>query len=73
MPAVTDPRLDRDALAPTLRLVADEATRYLTTIDEAAVGPPCEARSSAGMAGALPEQGSGSLAALRLLIRCSRR
>ena len=68
MPAVTDPRLDRDALAPALRLVADEATRYLTAIDEAAVGPPNEAGSSAGMAGGLPEQGSGTLPALRLLI-----
>ena len=64
MPAVTDPRLDRDALAPTLRLVADEATRYLTTIDEAAVGPPCEAGSSAGMAGALPERLDAAPAAL---------
>jgi glutamate/tyrosine decarboxylase-like PLP-dependent enzyme len=62
---VADPILDREALAPTLQLVADEATRYLARLDGARVRPPGAAD---GLAGALPEDGAGSLAALRTLI-----
>ena len=60
-----DPILDHDALDECLRLVAGEAARYLAAIDEAPVRPPGEA---AGIDGPLPEEGAGSLAALRTLI-----
>ena len=61
---MSDPLLDRDELASVLRLVADEATRYLSELDAAAVRPPGEAE----VGGALPDQGAGSLATLRELI-----
>jgi glutamate/tyrosine decarboxylase-like PLP-dependent enzyme len=63
---VADPILDRDALEPTLRLVAEEATRYLGALDAAPVRPPGPA--GGGVAGTLAEDGTGSLAALRTLI-----
>jgi glutamate/tyrosine decarboxylase-like PLP-dependent enzyme len=65
---VADPLLDRDALAPTLQLVADEATRYLRSVDTAPVGPPGPGGAMEGLAGTLPDDGDGSLAALRALI-----
>ncbi len=60
-----DPILDHDALDECLRLVADEAARYLAAVDEEPVRPPGDA---AGIDGPLPDEGAGSLAALRTLI-----
>lgn len=65
---MADPILDRDALAPTLRLVAEEATLYLATLDTARVRPPGPAGALDGLAGRLPDDGAGSLSALRTLI-----
>ena len=65
---VTDPIEDRDALAEALRLVADEATRYLAEVDVSPVRPPGSGAPGASLAGALPEHGEGSLAAVRALI-----
>ena len=65
---MADPILDRDQLAPTLRLVAEEATRYLGVLDAARVRPPGPAEALDGLAAMLPEEGAGSLAALRELI-----
>ena len=62
---MSDPILDRDALEECLRLVTDEAARYLATIDAAPVRPP---GSADGVGGPLPETGTGSLAALRTLV-----
>jgi glutamate/tyrosine decarboxylase-like PLP-dependent enzyme len=67
-PSVADPILDGDALAESLQLVASEATRYLAELDAAPVRPPGPAEPAAGLARTLPEQGTGSLAALRALI-----
>jgi glutamate/tyrosine decarboxylase-like PLP-dependent enzyme len=65
---VADPVLDRDAVAELLRLVADEATAYLAEVDGALVRPPGPGEPAAGLAGPLPAEGAGSLAALRELI-----
>ncbi len=65
MAAVSDPILDRDALESCLRLVAEESASYLANVDAARVRPPGVAD---GIAGALPDEGAGSLAALRVLI-----
>jgi glutamate/tyrosine decarboxylase-like PLP-dependent enzyme len=65
MAAVGDPILDRDALDDCLRLVSAEAARYLAGVDAAPVRPPGEAD---GVGGPLPDEGAGSLAALRALI-----
>src|SRR5919109_3395543 len=62
-----DPILDRDALAECLRLVAGEAAEYLAGVDQAFVRPP-EPGAADGVAGPLPDEGAGSLAALRTLI-----
>ncbi len=66
--AVADPILDRDALEESLRLVADEATRYLAQLDGAPVRPPGPGEPAERLGGALPDDGAGSLAALRALI-----
>jgi glutamate/tyrosine decarboxylase-like PLP-dependent enzyme len=66
---VADPILDRDALPETLRLVADEATRYLGALDGARVAPPGSAGDAIG--GALPDEGDGSLATLRALVEAA--
>jgi hypothetical protein len=65
---VTDPIEDRDALAEALRLVADEATRYLAAVDASPVRPPGAGAPGARLAGPLPEHGDGSLAAVGALI-----
>jgi glutamate/tyrosine decarboxylase-like PLP-dependent enzyme len=65
---VADPILDRDALAPALRLVTEEATRYLDDLDTARVRPPGAPVTVDGLAGTLPQDGAGSLSALRTLI-----
>src|SRR5919204_3300718 len=62
-----DPILDRDALEECLRLVAGAAAEYLADIDEALVRPP-EPGAADGVARPLPNEGAGSLAALRALI-----
>ena len=63
-----DPILDRDALEDCLRLVAAEAASYLAGIDAALVRPPQPVDAAEGIAGPLPDEGAGSLAALRALI-----
>jgi glutamate/tyrosine decarboxylase-like PLP-dependent enzyme len=65
---VSDPILDRDALGECLRLVAGEAASYLASVDEAAVRPPQPVDAVDGIGGALPDEGAGSLEALRRLI-----
>jgi glutamate/tyrosine decarboxylase-like PLP-dependent enzyme len=64
---VADPILDRDALEDCLQLVAREAANYLVNVDEALVRPPGPPEA-AGIAGALPDEGAGSLETLRRLI-----
>jgi glutamate/tyrosine decarboxylase-like PLP-dependent enzyme len=63
--AVADPMNDRDALDECLRLVAREAADYLAGVDEALVRP---AGAPDGLGGSLPDEGAGSVAALRTLI-----
>jgi hypothetical protein len=65
---VSDPILDREALEECLRLVADEAARYLAGVDEALVRPPAQPDAVADLGGTLPDEGAGSLEALRVLI-----
>jgi glutamate/tyrosine decarboxylase-like PLP-dependent enzyme len=65
---VPDPILDRGALAEALRLVADEAAGYLAGVEGAPVRPPGPGEPGESLAGALPEEGDGSLAALRALL-----
>jgi glutamate/tyrosine decarboxylase-like PLP-dependent enzyme len=67
---VPDPLRDKDALDEALRLVTDEAARYLAQLDDAPVRPP--AAEPGGPAGVpLPTDGDGALAALRELIEAS--
>src|SRR5262245_13808881 len=67
---VADPLSDRDALEEALRLVTDEATRYLEQLDGAPVRPP--AAEPGGPADApLPLEGDGALVAVRELIEAS--
>jgi glutamate/tyrosine decarboxylase-like PLP-dependent enzyme len=68
MAAVSDPIRDRDAVGECLQLVAAEAAKYLATVDAALVRPPQPLEAAEGLAGALPEEGAGSLAALRVVI-----
>ena len=65
---MSDPILDREALEDCLRLAAGEAARYLAGVDEALVRPPAEPDAVAGLGGTLPDEGAGSLEALRVLI-----
>ena len=65
---MSDPILDRDAVEDCLRLVADEAAQYLARVDTALVRPPSPPEAVAGLGGALPDEGAGSLEALRVLI-----
>ena len=65
---MADPILEHDALEESLRLAADEAAKYLAGIDEARVRPSGQLDDRDGFAGALPEEGAGSLAALRALV-----
>lgn len=65
---MADPILDRDALDECLRLVAREAAAYLAGVDEAPVRP---AAAPDGIGGSLPDEGAGSLAALRALVEAA--
>jgi len=65
--AVTDPLLDRDALNEVLRVVAEEASRYLDGLDSALVRPPADKPAEA-LARSLPTKGAGSLVAVRELL-----
>jgi len=65
---VADPILDRDSLPEALALAAAEAQRYVATVDRAHVRPPGPGAPAEALAGALPSEGAGSLAALRELI-----
>src|SRR6187399_293038 len=62
---MADPLLDHGELEGCLRLVADEAARYLRDVDAAPVRPP---DTSDRVPGALPDEGAGSLEAIRALI-----
>jgi glutamate/tyrosine decarboxylase-like PLP-dependent enzyme len=64
---VGDPILDRDSLQDCLRLVAEEAADYLAKVDSAPARPP-QPDAANDIAGALPDEGAGSLEALRTLI-----
>jgi glutamate/tyrosine decarboxylase-like PLP-dependent enzyme len=66
--AVADPILDRDALDECLRLVARGAADYLAGVDEALVRP---AGAPDGLGGSLPDEGVGSVAALRTLVEAA--
>jgi glutamate/tyrosine decarboxylase-like PLP-dependent enzyme len=68
---VADPILDRNALEESLRLVAEEAAKYLGQLDAAPVRPPGPGEPAERLAGALPADGKGSLAALRELIEAA--
>jgi glutamate/tyrosine decarboxylase-like PLP-dependent enzyme len=65
---VADPILDRDALDDCLRLVAGEAAQYLAGVDEAPVRP---IGAPNGIGGPLPDEGAGSLTALRTLVEAA--
>ena len=65
---MADPILDRNALEESLRLVAERATSYLAQVDVAPVRPPGPGEPAERLAGGLPEEGTGSVAALRDLI-----
>ena len=66
-----DPIADRDALAQSLEQVASEAARYLAELDAAAVRPPGAGEPGAELAGPLPAEGIGSLAALQELAQAA--
>jgi glutamate/tyrosine decarboxylase-like PLP-dependent enzyme len=68
---VPDPILDRDLVDAALLLAADEATRYLATVDRALVRPPGPGAPAEALAGPLPDEGAGSLAALRELVEAA--
>ena len=65
---MADPIDDRGALEQALRLVTDEAVRYLAAVDESLVRPPGPGAPAERLDGALPAEGSGSVDALRALI-----
>jgi glutamate/tyrosine decarboxylase-like PLP-dependent enzyme len=65
---VGDPIVDGSSLEESLRFVAEEAARYLARLDAATVRPPGPGEPAERLAGALPAEGEGSLAALRALI-----
>jgi glutamate/tyrosine decarboxylase-like PLP-dependent enzyme len=54
----------RDELADVLRLVTEEAERYLAGVDSEPVRSPWADAAADGMGGDLPEEGSGAAAAL---------
>jgi glutamate/tyrosine decarboxylase-like PLP-dependent enzyme len=64
---MSDPILDHGALEACLRLVAAEAEAYLRSVEGALVCPPVPPAVEA-VGGALPEEGAGSLSAMRMLI-----
>jgi glutamate/tyrosine decarboxylase-like PLP-dependent enzyme len=63
-----DPLSDLARLAEPLELVARETKVYLAGLDGARVRPPVQAGAAERIALRLPEEGIGSLAALRTLI-----
>ena len=63
-----DPILDHDVLDECLRLVAAEAAEYLAGVDEAPVRP---AGTPDDIGGSLPDEGAGSVAALRTLVEAA--
>ena len=71
MAAMGDPLLDRDSLDECVRLVTVEATRYLAGLDGALVRPPQALDGAERIAGPLPDEGAGSLEALRTLIEAA--
>jgi len=65
---VTDPLLLRDELDQALAYAVREATRYLGELDESPVLPAGASDAADALAGALPEDGDGALAALTELV-----
>ena len=63
-----DPLLEHGAVEECLRVVADEAVRYLREVDSAPVRPP---DTSDRLPLALPDEGAGSLASIRALIEAT--
>ena len=68
---MADPLLDRDALEDSLRLVADEAVRFLSQVDTAPVRPPGPGAPAERLDAGLPAEGDGAAAALRELIEAA--
>jgi glutamate/tyrosine decarboxylase-like PLP-dependent enzyme len=68
---VADPILDRNEVEASLRLVAEEASKYLSDVDAALVRPPGPGEPAEVLAGAMPTNGAGSIAALRELIEAA--
>jgi glutamate/tyrosine decarboxylase-like PLP-dependent enzyme len=68
---VADPILERDELENCLRLVANEASKYLRDVNAAPVRPPGAGEPGQRLAAALPAEGAGSLAALRELVEAA--
>src|SRR5260221_2040222 len=67
---MTDPIADLELVSDALRLVEREAEAYVGTLSSALVRPPVMPRG--GPVAALPDEGSGSLAALTELIAAAR-
>ena len=65
---MTDPLLLRDELDQALAYAVREATRYLGELDESPVLPAGASDAADALAGALPEDGDGALAALTELV-----
>ena len=65
---MTDPLLLRDELDQALAYAVREATRYLAELDESPVLPAGASEAADALAGALPEDGDGALAALTELV-----
>jgi glutamate/tyrosine decarboxylase-like PLP-dependent enzyme len=65
---VSDPLVLTREVEPALRLVAEEAFRYLAELDDSAVRHAGADAAAAHFDGSLPDDGSGALAALRELI-----
>jgi glutamate/tyrosine decarboxylase-like PLP-dependent enzyme len=61
---VADPLADHDSLTAALRLVLEEAERYLAAVDDSLVRPP----GTPDVGGRLPADGAGSLRALTELL-----
>jgi glutamate/tyrosine decarboxylase-like PLP-dependent enzyme len=68
---VADPLDDREAVEDALRLVAEEATRYLAQLDAAAVRPLGPRPPAESLDGALPAEGAGTSAAVHALIEAT--
>src|SRR5262249_48275518 len=58
-----------DETRDVLAFVADEALRYLTTLDEQRVRMPNADAAALSFSGALPEEGDGARVALLTLLR----